>query len=349
MTATVIHQNPIATTPTVIAAQRPKKLALEVMAERFNCDPGKLYSILCNTVIKPTDRHTPTQEEVAAFVIVANEYRLNPFTREIHAFADPRKGVIPIVGIDGWTKIVNSHESYDGVEFDGHVENGVHAATTCIMYVKGRSHPVKVTEWLKECRRPTDPWMQMPRRMLRHKAYMQAARLAFGISGIHDEDEARDMVYMGPPAPEPTSSMVAKSRADSLESRLTGQVLPTTPESVSSQATEPIDATNSSEPAQASIDPTVESDAPPSAAPQAEPSSPPADPGAPRLHEQAAILLAEKAECGDDVAIARLQNFAAKVYGNDQLDQLTTAQQSDLLAQVRSGAISVPKRGRRAE
>ncbi len=29
--------------------------------------------------------------------------------------------------------------------------------------------------------------------MLRHKAMIQAIRLAFGVSGIHDEDEARDI------------------------------------------------------------------------------------------------------------------------------------------------------------
>ena len=33
----------------------------------------------------------------------------------------------------------------------------------------------------------------MPRRMLRHKALIQGARIAFGFSGIYDEDEARDI------------------------------------------------------------------------------------------------------------------------------------------------------------
>ena len=33
----------------------------------------------------------------------------------------------------------------------------------------------------------------MPRRMLRHKAFMQAGRYAFGISGIMDQDEANDI------------------------------------------------------------------------------------------------------------------------------------------------------------
>jgi len=36
----------------------------------------------------------------------------------------------------------------------------------------------------------------MPRRMLRHRAFIQAARLAFGLSGLVDEDEAPDVQVM---------------------------------------------------------------------------------------------------------------------------------------------------------
>ncbi len=39
------------------------------------------------------------------------------------------------------------------------------------------------------CKRNTEPW-KMEHRMLRHKAVMQCARIAFGFSGIHDEDDA---------------------------------------------------------------------------------------------------------------------------------------------------------------
>jgi hypothetical protein len=40
------------------------------------------------------------------------------------------------------------------------------------------------------CFRNTDPWKQWPRRMLRHKAAIQCARVAFGISGVMEPDEA---------------------------------------------------------------------------------------------------------------------------------------------------------------
>lgn len=145
-------------------------------------------------MIRPTDKHVPTDAEVAAFLIVADQYGLNPFTREIHAFSD-RGIIVPIVGIDGWARIVNRQPDFDGVEFtEQRDEKGELVSMTCIVHVKNRTHPVKVTEWIGECRRSTIPWNTMPHRMLRHKAFIQAARIAFGLSGIYDEDEARDII-----------------------------------------------------------------------------------------------------------------------------------------------------------
>lgn len=175
---------------------------LIALGERFGIDPAKLVDVLRGTVIKP-DRNgkAATNEEVAAFCIVAREYDLNPFTREIYAFSGGDKGVTAIVPIDGWTKIVNRHTNahgesdFDGCEFD-EVDgpDGKPDRITCRMYVKGRTHAICATERYTECKRNTSPWMQHPYRMLRHKAFMQAARYAFGLGGIHDEDEARDIV-----------------------------------------------------------------------------------------------------------------------------------------------------------
>jgi hypothetical protein len=61
------------------------------------------------------------------------------------------------------------------------------------MWRRDRSHPTVVQEFYSETYRNTEPWNQMPSRMLRHKAFKECARLAFGFSGITDEDEARDI------------------------------------------------------------------------------------------------------------------------------------------------------------
>jgi hypothetical protein len=93
-------------------------------------------------------------------------------------------------------------------------------ACTCRIYRKDRSHPTVVTEYLTECRRDTGPWKSHPRRMLRHKAMIQAARLAFGYGGIYDQDEAERIVDMGEAqrveptaAPEQPQSRVAALKA----------------------------------------------------------------------------------------------------------------------------------------
>jgi len=181
-TKTELSQAPVAPSP------------LRNLAGRFNIEPGKLLSTLRGTLMKPDKNgKAATDEELAAFCIVADQYGLNPFTKEIYAFPG-RTGIVPMIGVDGWVKLVNSQPLFNGCEFE-EVEavDGGPSYITCKMHVKGREHPVVVTERFVECRRDTEPWRTMPWRMLRHKAYMQAARYAFGLAGIYDEDEARDI------------------------------------------------------------------------------------------------------------------------------------------------------------
>lgn len=123
--------------------------------------------------------------QMTALMIVANQYSLNPWTKEIYAFPDKNNGIIPVVGVDGWSRIINSHAEFDGMKFTQDDES-----CTCIMYRKDRTHPVEVTEYMEECKRAAGPWQSHPRRMLRHKAMIQCARLAFGFVGIYDQDEA---------------------------------------------------------------------------------------------------------------------------------------------------------------
>lgn len=94
----------------------------------------------------------------------------------------------PIVGVDGWIRIINREPQYDGMEFSFSED---YSACTCTIYRKDRSKPIIVTEFLQECLKPnSQPWKSHPKRMLRHKAMIQCARLAFGFTGIYDQDEA---------------------------------------------------------------------------------------------------------------------------------------------------------------
>jgi phage recombination protein Bet len=155
------------------------------LADRFGIGDGALE------VLKATAFKGPaTDDQMTALLIVANQYGLNPWTKEIYAFADSRTGIVPVVGVDGWSRIINEQPAFDGVEF---VQDDQQC--TCIMYRKDRAHPTKITEYMSECKRDNvAPWKSHPRRMLRHKALIQCARVAFGFGGIYDQDEAERIV-----------------------------------------------------------------------------------------------------------------------------------------------------------
>lgn len=153
------------------------------LASRFDMGDGQE---LINTLKQTVFKGNVTDSQMTALLVIANQYALNPWTKEIYAFPDKNNSIIPVVGVDGWCRIINSHAQFDGMEFE-HDEQ----SCTCIMYRKDRTHPVKVTEYMSECKRLNQgPWQTHPKRMLRHKAMIQCARLAFGFGGIYDQDEA---------------------------------------------------------------------------------------------------------------------------------------------------------------
>lgn len=167
-----------------------KSSVLLRMAERYGVDPEKMMATLKATAF----RGAVTNEQMMALCVVAEQYGLNPWTKEIYAFPDSRNGIVPVVGVDGWSRIINSNSAFDGMDFEQDAES-----CTCRIHRKDRSHPIAVTEWMSECARPgVGPWQTHPKRMLRHKAMIQCARLAFGFVGIYDEDEAERIIDVSP-------------------------------------------------------------------------------------------------------------------------------------------------------
>jgi len=164
-----------------------KKSILTTLATKYDMERGDFYDMIKNTVMP--SKVPVSKEQLMAFLSVANEYKLNPLTKEIFAFP-ANGGIQPIVSIDGWMTMINRHPQYDGMEFVDHHEEGKLVAITAKIYRKDRQHPIQVTEYMSECRRKSTTWDRWPARMLRHKAAIQGARYAFGFSGIVDPDEA---------------------------------------------------------------------------------------------------------------------------------------------------------------
>ena len=176
--------------PTKSSALVPTKpSAINLMAARMSVEPTKLFDTLKATVFK-----NATNEELLALVVVANSYSLNPFLKELYAFPAKGGGIVPIVSVDGWNKMLVNQPDFDGIEFDFvEDEGGAPVSCTATIYVKNRSRPVKITEYMAECKRNTDPWNNMPHRMLRNRTLCQASRIAFGFSGVKHEEEALDV------------------------------------------------------------------------------------------------------------------------------------------------------------
>jgi phage recombination protein Bet len=160
------------------------------LAERFELPQSEeLYNVLKATAFKGE----VSDAQLSALLIVSKQYGLNPWTKEIYAFPD-KGGIVPVVGVDGWSRIINSNAQFDGMEFEQDADS-----CTCIIFRKDRGHPIKVTEWMAECKRDAaGPWKSHPYRMLRHKAMIQCARIAFGFGGIYDDDEAARIVEAQP-------------------------------------------------------------------------------------------------------------------------------------------------------
>ena len=191
--------------------EQPKGRLLARMAGKFGVDHGKLLETLKNTAFRQKNGPGVTNEQMMALLVVADQYGLNPFTKEIYAFPDKQNGIVPVVGVDGWSRIINSHPEFNGMDFrqSEAIDTTLAGAKPCpewiecVIYRKDRAHPIVVREYLDECYRPpfkgsgsngpyevSGPWQTHTKRFLRHKTMIQAARIAFGFGGIFDQDEA---------------------------------------------------------------------------------------------------------------------------------------------------------------
>ena len=173
------------------------------LAARFDMGDGQgVTEILKNTAFKVKDGAV-SDNQMAALLVIANQYGLNPFTKEIYAYPDKSNGIVPVVGVDGWSRIINERPELDGLEFRyseqtlTHKGKVAHEWIECVITRKDRKAPVVVREYFDEVVRNLNfatPWDTHPKRMHRHKVMIQCARLAFGFGGIYDQDEAERIV-----------------------------------------------------------------------------------------------------------------------------------------------------------
>jgi len=188
-------------------ASDKRKSIVEKFSYKYEVEPANMLNALKSTAFRQRDGSAPSNEQMIALLIVADQYQLNPFTKEIYAFPD-KGGIVPVVGVDGWSRIINSNDAFDGMDFNysettvNDLAGQKHAAPEwceCVIYRKDRANPIRVREYLDEVYQPprngyAGPWQTHTRRFMRHKAMIQCARLAFGFVGIYDQDEAERII-----------------------------------------------------------------------------------------------------------------------------------------------------------
>ena len=175
----------------VTLAQEPTKSLsiVDKMAERFHMDRDAFLRVLNGTVMPKGTK----PEQAAAFLMICERYELDPFASEIFAFPG-QGGVKALVGVDGFLSIANRNPAFDGLSYEHQFnESGDITSITCTVHRKDRAQPTSATEYMAECVGRSPIWKSMPNRMLRHKATIQAIRLAFGMAGLGDLDEYKEV------------------------------------------------------------------------------------------------------------------------------------------------------------
>lgn len=189
------------------------KSVLQKMSKDLSVDPEVLQKTLIATVCKPIKLNNGTYrnittEEFISFIVVANQYHLNPMTKEIYAYPDTKTGgIIPVVSTDGWTKLLTHMPNYKNHRFE-YAEKMVNLAGAkpcpewceCIIEKKDGTE-LRIREYLDEVFRTVQynsPWQTHTKRMLRHKTKIQASREFGGLSGIYDQDEAERIIEAQP-------------------------------------------------------------------------------------------------------------------------------------------------------
>ncbi|MCW7552854.1 recombinase RecT [Endozoicomonas gorgoniicola] len=207
-------------------------------AERYGFGEDELLNTLAQTAFRQQNGALPSREQLMSLLSVADTYGLNPFIRQIWALSDRKGGVLPVISIDGWTSIMNSYPQSDGMEFSYPDElitfdedmKACHPWMECIVHRKDREHAIRVREYLDELYRPAvikngkkfpGPWQTCPKRMLRHKSQIQAIRIAYGLSGLFEPDEAERLLetQLGEPVPDLREAESNPVELDSVQER----------------------------------------------------------------------------------------------------------------------------------
>jgi hypothetical protein len=124
---------------------------------------------------------------------MSKKHLLDPLANEITIVQYLNSTNHVFIPIHGWMKIINQHTQFSGMSLQQATEEkeGIPVWMECCIYRKDRILPIVIKEYFDEVKSEHPGWKELPRRMLRHRAIQQCARLAFNIGLLHiDQSES---------------------------------------------------------------------------------------------------------------------------------------------------------------
>lgn len=127
------------------------------------------------------------RSDVVRLLLACERLGLDPLAGEAYlarSLGNPAAPPQVVLGLGGWLRLLGEHPAVCGVEFAEGPPSpgglGLPAWASCTIHRRDRSVPTTVREYMDECRGATGAWLTHPRRMLRHCALVQCARVAIG-------------------------------------------------------------------------------------------------------------------------------------------------------------------------
>lgn len=167
------------------------------MADKYGVERESFSRALTRVAFPSEQKIEPA--EMLALLVVADQYDLNPFLKQIYAFKNKSGAIVPLVSIDGWMSILARNPDYKGMKIEM-AEKKIKICDVeipewcdCTMYNRKLETPITIREYADEAFVKTSPvWKSYPKRMLRNRSIVQCARIAFALGGISFVDNEAD-------------------------------------------------------------------------------------------------------------------------------------------------------------
>ena len=154
--------------------------------------PEKLCDLLRNVWRTSKGEPPLTDQEMFVGISMIARYELDPIAKEVYVTRG-KYGVFTIISIDGWIKVLDRTDHYDGFDVDIHrTDDGSIDWVETTIYSTKRSHPAKYRAFAEEYSEIAGVVAKtIPSHMLRIFSLRHAARLFTPIGGsVLTEEEA---------------------------------------------------------------------------------------------------------------------------------------------------------------